>query len=73
LYFSLFSASFCKTFLPAGIATSISMHFSFFMLNCYIWPVFCNFSVCTAGFHNTVTSSCSDTGLDCVFVCRFNA
>ena len=35
LYFNLFSASFCTTFLSAGIATSISVHiFSFF--NYYI-------------------------------------
>ena len=30
-YFNFFSASFCTTFLPAGIATSISVHvFSFY-------------------------------------------
>ena len=33
LYFSFFCASFCTTFLSAGIATSISMHvFSFLCL-----------------------------------------
>jgi hypothetical protein len=33
LYFSFFSASFCTTFLSAGIATSISLHvFSFLFL-----------------------------------------
>jgi hypothetical protein len=33
LYFSFFSASFCMTFLAAGIATSVSMHvFSFLLL-----------------------------------------
>ena len=46
LYFNFFSAFFC-TFLPAGIATSISVHvFSFFVLNWYIWLICCNFSVC---------------------------
>ena len=47
LYFNLFSASFCTTFLSAGIATSIDLHvFSFFVFNCYIGPICCNFSVC---------------------------
>jgi len=33
LYFNFFSASFCTTFLSAGIATSISLHvFSFLFL-----------------------------------------
>ena len=44
---NFFSASFCTTFLSAGIATSISVHvFSFFVFNYYIWPICCNFSVC---------------------------
>ena len=47
LYFNSFSASFCTTFLSAGIATSISVHvFPFFVFNYYIWPICCNFSVC---------------------------
>jgi hypothetical protein len=49
LYFNLFSASFCTTFLAAGFATSVSVHvFFFFCFNYYIWPICCNFSVCTA-------------------------
>jgi hypothetical protein len=47
LYFNVFSASFCTTFLSAGIATSVSVHVpSFFVFNYYIWPICCNFSVC---------------------------
>ena len=43
LYSSFFSASFCTTFLSAGVATSISVHvFSFFVFNYYIWPICCN-------------------------------
>ena len=34
LYFNFFSASFCTTFLSAGI------------FNYYVWPICCNFSVC---------------------------
>jgi hypothetical protein len=46
LYFNFFSASFCTTFLSAGIATTISVHtFSFFVFNYYIWPISCNFCV----------------------------
>ena len=46
-YLNFFSASFCTTFLFAGIATSISVHvFSFFVFNYYTWPICCNFSVC---------------------------
>jgi hypothetical protein len=29
--------------------------------------------VCTPSFHNTVTSSCSHTGLCVKFFCRFDA
>jgi hypothetical protein len=37
LYFNFFSASFCTTFLSAGIATSISVHvFSFLFLLLYL-------------------------------------
>jgi len=46
LYFKFFSASFCTTFLSAGIATSISVHvFPFFVFNYYIWPICCNLSL----------------------------
>jgi len=41
------------TFLCAEITTSISMHaFSFFVFNYYIWPIFCNFSVCNIFLFN---------------------
>ena len=58
LYFNFFSASFCTTFLPAGIATSISVHvFSllFLIITSVLFSV-TFLSVCTAWFHNTVTS-----------------
>ena len=47
-YFNFFSTSFCTTFLPAGFATSISVHVSFFcsVFNYYIWPICCKFSAC---------------------------
>ena len=45
LYFNFFSASFCTTFMSAGIATSMSVHV-FYFFNCYIWPIWCNLSVC---------------------------
>ena len=69
-YFSFFFVSFCMTFLSAGIATSISMHiFSFLFLIIISGPLVVNsLFVCTAWFHNTVTSSCSYTGLGmCVY------
>ena len=65
LYFKFFSASFCTTFLSAGIATSISVHvfsFLFFIIISGIFAV-TSLSVCTAWFHNTVTSRSSHTGL----------
>jgi hypothetical protein len=43
LYFSFFSASFCVTFLSAGIATSVCMFSVFFVLKYYIWPICHNF------------------------------
>jgi len=46
LYCSFFSLSLCKTFLYVGIATSRSTHVISFVLNYYIWPFCCNFSVC---------------------------
>jgi hypothetical protein len=33
LYFNFFSASFCTTFPPVGVATSISVHVLSFFLN----------------------------------------
>ena len=45
LYFNFFSASFCTTFLSAGITTSISVHVCFFFIF-FIRPICCNFSVC---------------------------
>jgi hypothetical protein len=54
LYFNLFSASFCTTFLSAGIATSISMHvFSFFLFLIIIAGLFAvtSLSVCTAYYY----------------------
>ena len=52
LYFNFFSASFCTTFL------SISVHFVSFLFLIIISGLFAvtSLSVCTAGFHNTVTS-----------------
>src|SRR5215510_9388366 len=50
LYFNFFSASFCTTFLSAGIATSISVHvFSvlFFIIISGLFAV-TSLSVCTA-------------------------
>ena len=71
LYFIFFSASFCTTFLSAGIATSISaLVSSFFLLLITISGLFTvtSLSVCTAWFHNTVTSPSSYTGLGmCVY------
>ena len=54
LYFNFFSASFCTTFLSAGIATSISVHvFSFlFLIITSGLFVITSLSVCTAWFHN---------------------
>ena len=53
LYFSLLVASFYVIFMSAGIATFISVQgFSsfvclfVFIVNYYIWPICCNFSVC---------------------------
>ena len=69
LYFNFFSASFCTTFLSAGIATSISVHVFSFLFLIIISGLFSvtSLSVCTAWFHNTVTSPSSYTGLGCVF------
>jgi hypothetical protein len=77
LYFNFFSASFCRTFLSAGIATPISVHVSFFLFLIIMSGLFAvtYLFVCTASFHNTVTSPFSYTGLGmCVlpFVCGFN-
>ena len=76
LYFSFFSASFCTTFLSAGIATSISTQVFSFLFLIIISGLFAvtSVSVCTAWFHNTLTSSCSYTGLGararvCVCLC----
>ena len=65
LYFNFFSASFCTTFLSAGIATSINVHFFPFLFLIIISGLFAltSLSVCTAWFHNTVTSPSSYTGL----------
>ena len=48
LVFVFFCASFCVSFMFAGIATSISMHvFSFFLIfGFYIWLICYNFSTC---------------------------
>ena len=77
LYFNFFSASFCTTFLSAGTATSISVHVFSFLFLIIISGLFAitSLSVCTAWFHNTVTSPSSHTGFGmCVpFVCGFNA
>ena len=50
LYFNLFSASFCTTFLSAGIATSISVHVFSFLFLIIIFDLFAvtSLSVCTA-------------------------
>ena len=63
LYFNLFSAFFCTTFLSAGIATSISVHVFSFLLLIIISGLFAvtSLSVCTAWFHNTATSPSSYT------------
>ena len=65
LYFNLFSASLCTTFLSAGIATSISVHVFPFLFLVIISGLFAvtSLSGCTAWFHNTVTSPSSYTGL----------
>ena len=70
LYFSIFSTSLCTTFLSAGIATSISIHVFSFVFLIIISGLFAvtSLPVCTAWFHNAVTSSCSYNGL-CVCVC----
>jgi len=70
LYFNFFSASFCTTFLSAGIATSISAHVFSFLFLIIISGLFAvtSLSVCAAWFHNTVTSPSSYTGLGmCVY------
>jgi hypothetical protein len=41
LYFDLFSASFCTTFLSEGTASSISVFVFSFFFNYYIWPICC--------------------------------
>ena len=66
LYFNFFSSSLCTTFLSAGTAISISVHvftFSFLIIICGLFAL-TSLSVCTAWFHNTVTSCSSYTGLD---------
>ena len=77
LYFNFFSASFCTTFLSAGIAISIKVHvfsFLFIIITSGLFAV-TSLSMCTAWFHNTVTSHSPYTGFDmCLpFVCGFNA
>jgi hypothetical protein len=76
-YFSLFSASFCTTFLCAGIATSISVHVSsFFVFSYYIWPIYCNFSACVYPLTMEYLISCCSCTVLCVcapFVCCFDA
>ena len=76
LYFNFFSASFCTTFLSAGIATSISVHVFSFWFNYYIWTICYNFSV---GVHYLIPQHYDISlfihwlGLLCVpFVCSFN-
>ena len=56
LYFNFFSASFCTTFLSAGIATSISVHVFSFLFLITISGLFAvtSLSVCTAWFHNSL-------------------
>ena len=65
LYFNFFPASFCATFLSAGIATSISVHVFSLLFLIIISGLFAvtSLSVCTAWFHITVTSPSSHTGL----------
>jgi hypothetical protein len=68
MYFSFSAASFCVTFLSAGIATSISMHVSsFFAFNYYIWPICCNFSECA--LYSITLSYLHVHVLVCVCVC----
>jgi len=58
LYYNFFSASFCTTFLSAGIVTPNSAHvfsFLFLMIISGLLAV-TSLSVCTAWFHNNVTS-----------------
>ena len=77
LYFNFFSASFCTTFLSAGIATSISVHVFSFLFVIIISGLFAvtSLSVLTAQFPNTVTSLFIHWLRQvCVpFVCGFNA
>ena len=56
---------FCTTFLSAGIATSISVHVFSFLFLIIISGLFAvtSLSLCTAWFHNTVTSPSSHSGL----------
>ena len=77
-YFNFFSASFCTTFLSAGIATSISVHvFSFLFLILTSGPICCNFSVsmyCLIPQHCDISLFSHWLGHVCVpFVCSFNA
>ena len=53
IYFNFFSASFCTTFLSAGIATSISVQIFSFLFLIIISGLFAvtSLSVCTAWFH----------------------
>ena len=70
LCFNFFSASFCTTFLSAGIAISISVHVFSFLFLIIISGLFAvtSLSMCIAWFHNTVTSPSSHTGLGmCVY------
>ena len=70
LYFNSFSASFCTTFLSAGIATSISVHVFSILLLIIMSGLFAvtSLSVCTTWFHNTVITPSSYTGLGtCVY------
>jgi len=46
LYFNLFSSSFCTKFLSLGIDTSKRVNVFIFVFHYYIWPIYCNFSVC---------------------------
>ena len=70
LYFNFLSASFC-TFLFAGIATSIQVQVFSFLFLIIISGLFAvtSLSVCTAWFHNTVTSPASYTGLGMCAIC----
>jgi hypothetical protein len=71
LYFSSTFAAFCVTFLSAVlIATSINIHVLSFLFLIIISDLFTvtSLSVCTAWFHNTVTSSFSYMSV-CVCVC----